>query len=79
MDEDNGLCHCGKPLHYSDPELRKTVEKLVSELGAYMSVHNLADGKTYWVQRHYVALHGIKSVDLSTLGFKTVKIKPRVK
>lgn len=65
-------CFCGKPLHYNDPELRKTLDQLTADLGEYINVKNISDGKEYKVQRHYIALHGIKGKDLATLGFEEV-------
>ncbi len=62
-----GDCACGEKLHYTDPEKQKRVQALVDQLGEFIKVeHNY---KTYLVQRHYIALHGIKAVDLSELGF----------
>lgn len=63
-------CHCGRPLHYKDPLLRKQLEDLVSKLGPNVEV--AYEGRTYLVPRHYIALHGIKGVDISSLGFTEV-------
>lgn len=60
-------CHCGKPLHYNDPLARAGVDKLVADLGECVDVH--CAGKTYIVPRHYIALHGLKAIDLPNLGF----------
>jgi hypothetical protein len=32
------LCHCGKPLHYSDPSTQGAVEKLIEQLGPTIRV-----------------------------------------
>ena len=61
------LCHCGKPLHYSDPELEKQVDRLVAKLGEFIAV--TVGNKTYNVPRHYIALHGINGADIAKLGF----------
>jgi hypothetical protein len=50
------LCHCGQDLHYTDPEVRTQVEAIVERFGPYIDV-TVAGGKTYRVQRHYIALH----------------------
>lgn len=64
------LCHCGKPLHYTDPAARSQVEQLIKQLGEFIEVH--VNGITWRVPRHYIALHGIKGADVSTLGFQRV-------
>jgi hypothetical protein len=64
-------CHCGEPLHYKDTLLEAQLTDLTEQLGEYMPV--TVDGKTWNVQRHYIALHGIKGKDLSTLGFEEAK------
>lgn len=64
------LCHCGKPLHYTDPEVRSQVEQLIEQLGEFIEVQ--VNGIVWRVPRHYIALHGIKGADVSTLGFERV-------
>lgn len=65
------LCHCGRPLHYKDLSLKAQLEELVAKLGPNIEVQ--CQGRTYLVQRHYIALHGgIKGKDLATLGFREV-------
>jgi len=64
-------CHCGKPLHYSDKKEQKGVQKLVDQLGEFVPV--TVGPRTWMVQRHFVALHGIKGKDLADLGFKEVE------
>lgn len=66
------MCHCGRPLHYTDPEVEAAVRKLVAETGEYVIVRVGQNGKGYLVQRHYMALHGIRAVDLPSLGFEEV-------
>jgi hypothetical protein len=62
-------CYCGKPLHYTDGSKQKFVQKLVDELGEFIPVTVPSKG-TFLVQRHYIALHGIKGENIETLGFK---------
>lgn len=64
------LCHCGRPLHYKDPSLKAQLEELVAKLGPNIEV--ISEGHIYLVPRHFIALHGIKGRDLSTLGFREV-------
>jgi len=64
------LCHCGKPLHYSDAKIQRMVEALIAELGEHVVV---AVGSRSWlVPRHYIALHGLRAQDVPTLGFDEV-------
>ncbi len=63
-------CHCGRPLHYSDPEIEKRVRMMVVGLGEFIPVH--CAGRTFKVQRHYIALHGIKGSELAMLGFEEI-------
>jgi hypothetical protein len=65
------FCHCGKLLHYTDLELEATINELVNRFGDFIPVQ--VGERTFNVQRHYIALHGIKGEDISTLGFKEVK------
>lgn len=62
------LCHCGKPLHYSDETVKKHICDLIKELGTHVQI--VCEGKTYRVPRHYIALHGINGKDLDKLGFE---------
>lgn len=65
------LCHCGKPLHYSDPATRAAVERNIARAGdPFIDV--TVEGHTWRVQRHYIALHGIKGWELPSLGFEEV-------
>ena len=64
------LCHCGQPLHYTDDRTRAMVESLIAALGERMRV--TVGGRTWLVPRHYIALHGIRSVELPLLGFEEV-------
>jgi hypothetical protein len=63
-------CHCGKPLHYTDRTIELMVTELVRQLGEHIKI--TVDGRTWLVQRHYIALHGIKGSELPHLGFQEV-------
>ena len=67
----NGNCWCGQPLHYDDKEFEKQVSEVVERFGEYITVEH--GEKKYLVQRHYIALHGIKGKDISKLGFREVQ------
>lgn len=63
-------CFCGKELHYTDPLAQSLVQQLVDDYGTHLKI---TVGKRTWlVQRHYIALHGISATDLPYLGFQEV-------
>jgi hypothetical protein len=62
------LCHCGRPLHYKTDRAADYMRRLVDELGPLVAVS--VEGRTWLVQRHYVALHGLKAKELPMLGFE---------
>lgn len=64
----NELCHCGKPLHYTNKDIEAFMREQVKRSGQDIIV-SLLDGRQYRVQRHYIALHGIHAQDLDKLGF----------
>jgi len=65
-----GCCACGLPLHYSDDAARRFVEGRNKELGEHIVVRV---GLRRWlVQRHYLALHGLKAQELPSLGFPEI-------
>lgn len=63
-------CPCGKDLHYTSVDDQRLVEKYVRELGLEVKVVN--GSKTYMVNRHYIALHGLKSLEMEDLAKKGV-------
>lgn len=63
-------CHCGQPLHYSNPEMERIMRRMVARLGEYVVV--AVGGRKFRVQRHYVALHGIKAAEMDRLGFEEI-------
>lgn len=64
---DKTKCHCGLPLHYSDENTKKQVERLIEKKGWYLPV--TVGNKSYLVPRHYIALHGLNAITLDSLGF----------
>lgn len=60
------MCACGKPLHYSSPYIEEIVCEQVSKLGEEVEV--TVAGRTYLVQRHYIALHGLAANKLGELA-----------
>lgn len=67
------LCHCGRPLHYTDPDNQRAVELLIKRLGPNIRI--TAQGRTWLVPRHYIALHGIRAAELPFLGFQEIEVK----
>lgn len=61
------MCACGQSLHYSDPVMRQMVAELVDALGPDVTVEVPGVG-SFRVPRHYIALHGVKAVDLPALA-----------
>jgi hypothetical protein len=60
-------CACGRPLHYTDPKIREMVQRYIDALGPDVKV--TIDGRSWLVQRHYIALHGLSAIKLQGLGF----------
>jgi hypothetical protein len=68
------LCHCGKPLHYTDPLAESFTRALIESLGPTLKVS--VQGRVWEVQRHYIALHGLRAAELPDLGFPEVDLNP---
>ena len=68
------LCHCGKPLHYTDPLVADFTRDLVKRQGSTVKVS--VGGRIWEVQRHYIALHGLAAAELPDLGFPEVEGEP---
>jgi hypothetical protein len=67
-------CHCGLPLHYSDPDVRDAVERCIQEKGEFVTV--TVCGRSWRVPRHYIALHGLKGAEVASLGFEEIHYGP---
>jgi len=63
-------CHCGRALHYKHKFQQEQVEDIIRQFGSFIDVKQ--NGRTFRVQRHYIALHGLTGKDLPNLGFKEV-------
>jgi hypothetical protein len=72
------LCHCGRPLHYTNRRYFEIIEEIIGQLGECVRM-TADDGRTWLVPRHYIALHGVKNQELSCLGFEEVKGDNRVR
>jgi hypothetical protein len=68
------LCHCGRPLHYTDPLVADFTRDLVKRQGPTVKVS--VGGRIWEVQRHYIALHGLAAAELPELGFPEVEGEP---
>lgn len=60
-------CHCGLPLHYTDPAVETLVRNFIVALGSDRVV--TVGTRSWRVPRHYIALHGLKASEIETLGF----------
>lgn len=60
------LCPCGRPLHYRDARVARTVHDLVERFGPTVVV--IAGPQAWHVPRHYVALHGIQAMRMAELA-----------
>lgn len=58
------MCDCGEPLHYRDDSLRQQMDAIVRGRGDRVVVTLTPSARSFSVQRHYIALHGIKGEDL---------------
>ncbi len=62
------ICGCGRPLHYANERAEATVRLIIARKGPTVPIMVAPDPRTYWVPRHYVALHGVAAVDLPGLA-----------
>lgn len=62
------LCACGRPLHYSRIDNELYVRAMIDLHGPTIPVRVLNSEESYLVPRHYIALHGIKAIELPTLA-----------
>lgn len=72
MNLDPDMCFCGEPLHYTDPVVQNQVKKLIESSGRMIDI-TVVDVGTFKVDRHFIALHGIKGEELPSLGFERVE------
>lgn len=68
-----GHCACGRPLHYLNSLNEAAMNRAIKEAGDEFVPVKVVGGKTYRVQRHYIALHGLNARELPSLGFREVK------
>jgi hypothetical protein len=59
-------CACGRELHYSDAAIQAYVDCAIEELGPTVPVSTPAG--TWYVPRHYYALHGLDAAALPRLA-----------
>lgn len=63
-------CHCGRPLHYLNEGSEKAMRKLVADRGRFIKI--TVEDRSFYVDRHYAALHGVQGKDLAILGFPEI-------
>lgn len=70
-------CACGRPLHYAEQSTLEAMVRLVEEHGECIRMVD-SRGRAFMVQRHYVALHGMRETQLARiadeLGFEEVSL-----
>lgn len=62
------LCACGQPLHYTSDLAEAYVRAQVTKLGETVLVTTF--NGSWKVPRHYIALHGLKEVELPAFAIK---------
>jgi len=67
--DDDEKCACGLPLHYSDPGIRMLVEATIASAGGDPYITVTVNHRSWRVQRHFIALHGLNAKDLGTPAF----------
>jgi len=73
-EKDLNKCLCGERLHYSNSKQQERVQVLIDKLGDCVEIR--FGNESYFVPRHYVALHGIKMVELPILAKRyNLKVK----
>lgn len=70
LTNESELCHCGRPLHYTDPKVEYLIRAMVKKLGPTVPVQ--VDDRAWLVPRHWIALHGLRAQELPALGFEEV-------
>jgi len=62
----DGMCACGLPLHYSSPDVQFEVEQFFPNDNQTIVIRT--PQARYIAQRHYIALHGLREIDLERLA-----------
>ena len=70
-----GMCACGLPLHYRSVLDQFIVDLLTSQAGGDPNILVASPTGTYRVQRHYIALHGLRETELLALASRGVITK----
>lgn len=68
MSTSSVLCACGRPLHYTSEIAELYVRVVIANHGETLEV-TTSEG-TWKVQRHYIALHGLKASELPELAHR---------
>jgi len=61
------LCACGKPLHYQNARTEAFVRMVIRRQGEDVLV-TIPGGQSWWVPRHFIALHGISTDTLPAVA-----------
>lgn len=67
-------CPCKEGFHIVDISVKEwaIVADQIKELGDKMKITITGTQKSYLVPRIYIAVHGIRAIDLPKLGFKEI-------
>ncbi|MGH9095737.1 MAG: hypothetical protein ACRDXE_11295 [Acidimicrobiales bacterium] len=60
-------CPCGRYLHYENWQTEKAVKAIIAEKGWWQQTTVTGVG-SWWVPRHYTALHGLRPSALPALA-----------
>jgi hypothetical protein len=58
------LSACGRPLHYNSEAARRLTQQMIALSGGKQCLKVTIGDRTWLVQKHYIALHGLKAQDL---------------
>jgi len=68
------MCHCGRPIHYTDDGVKEFAFRNIKVYGDWVDITDSYD-RIWKVQRHYAFLHPSRVApysDFTTLGFEEV-------
>ena len=69
----HGYCACGELLHYTNPLIQMFTDRMIAKHGQTVKMKTTSGDAWFLVPRHFLALHGIKGVELADLGFPRVE------
>ena len=61
-------CPCGEQHRYSNLQTAMAIDEIIEREGEEITLTIAETNKSYLVNRHYIAFHGIKAKDLKSLA-----------